>query len=426
MRKFFTSFLVATLMIMSGINVSLAMTYEEGYAKTKEYYEKLEVLENLDYVIACEALGVESDDKELGEDIISFDSTSNIAKSIIALTLHNDDPRNYNGVNYVEMLESRVHDDGAVYLDGEYLYAGPQVYGVFALYVVGSSKTELAADYLQTLQVENGLFGFPEYEDPDTTGWVIEALTLVNKEKYQETLVKALNAIKSCQNENAGFDNGFGVNACTQACVLMGLLTYDFNGIKNGSYDKGNTTPIDLLLQHQLDDGSFYYMIGDQSMSPFATVQGAQAIGYYFNGSVYEDAKSEYNDIVNPVTNITLNQSEVTLIEGKTVELKASVSPQTANQTIVWNIEDATIASIDDNGVVTAIKEGTTTVSVNSKNGLSAKCVIHVVKEEAKENSKTLDKNKVPETSDSFHILMYVVFMFISGFVVIRRKAFGR
>lgn len=433
MKKIFTCFLVAALMMMSGINTSSAMTYDESYEKIKNYYENKELLESVDHILTCESLGVESDDKHLDDDIFSTDYTSNIAKSIIAMVLHNDDPRNYKGVNYIELLENRVHNDGAVYLDGEYNFdANYQVYSVYALYAIGSSKLDLAADYLSTMAMDNGAFGFTygvRYEDVATTGWVIDALSLINKEKYNSVIQKAIDYIQSTQNSEAKYDPFFsGGDACTQSSALLGLMSYDKEGVLSTTYNKGTFNPYKALLTFQNDDGTFWsaYNGGVGYYDDYSTVQGALAVGYYKNGSVYESAKSEYNDIVNPVTIITLNQSEVTLIEGKTVELKASVSPQTANQTIVWNIEDATIASIDDNGVVTAIKEGTTTVSVNSKNGLSAKCVIHVVKEEAKENSETLDKNKAPETSDSFHILMYVVFMFISGFVVIRRKAFGR
>ena len=61
------------------------------------------------------------------------------------------------------------------------------------------------------------------------------------------------------------------------------------------------------------------------------------------------------------VTGITLDPEEVTVVEGETAEIKAVITPDNAtNKAVRWNITNPGIASVDENGVVTGIAEGTT------------------------------------------------------------------
>lgn len=53
----------------------------------------------------------------------------------------------------------------------------------------------------------------------------------------------------------------------------------------------------------------------------------------------------------------------VSLLSGGKIQLNAVVSPWTAeDKTVTWEVEDPTIATVDENGVVTALKEGQTAV----------------------------------------------------------------
>ena len=81
------------------------------------------------------------------------------------------------------------------------------------------------------------------------------------------------------------------------------------------------------------------------------------------------------------VTDVTLNKTELTLTEGDSETLTATVKPDDAtDKTISWSTSDATVASVDDNGKVTAIKAGTATITVKTKDGgKTATCKITVV-----------------------------------------------
>ena len=71
-----------------------------------------------------------------------------------------------------------------------------------------------------------------------------------------------------------------------------------------------------------------------------------------------------------PVTSVTLTPTSLTLTEGETANLTATVSPSDAdNPTVMWRSNDENVATVDDNGMVTAIAEGTATITVRTNDG---------------------------------------------------------
>lgn len=84
-----------------------------------------------------------------------------------------------------------------------------------------------------------------------------------------------------------------------------------------------------------------------------------------------------------PVTGVTLDQTSVALAPGGKVALKANVSPKDANDyTIVWKSLTPSVATVSTSGLVTAVKEGTTTITATVKDtGLMAICTVTVEKD---------------------------------------------
>lgn len=67
------------------------------------------------------------------------------------------------------------------------------------------------------------------------------------------------------------------------------------------------------------------------------------------------------------VTDITLSETEKALTEGETLTLTATVSPADAtNPAIEWSSSDVAVATVDENGVVTAVSEGEATITATS------------------------------------------------------------
>ncbi|MDO4357163.1 MAG: Ig-like domain-containing protein [Clostridia bacterium] len=77
---------------------------------------------------------------------------------------------------------------------------------------------------------------------------------------------------------------------------------------------------------------------------------------------------------------VTLSSSgTVSLQYGSTMRLNATVSPSTADYTISWKSSSAKIATVDQNGIVTPVKEGTVTITAKTNNGKKATVKIKVV-----------------------------------------------
>ena len=76
--------------------------------------------------------------------------------------------------------------------------------------------------------------------------------------------------------------------------------------------------------------------------------------------------------VIIPTTGITLDQTSGTLTEGDTVTLTATVSPSNAsNKSVTWETSNSTVATVVD-GVVTALKAGTATITAKTADGFSA------------------------------------------------------
>ena len=79
-----------------------------------------------------------------------------------------------------------------------------------------------------------------------------------------------------------------------------------------------------------------------------------------------------------PVSSVVLDRNSITLEEGQSTRLTATVLPEDAtNKTLVWSIMNSSVATIDQNGVVTGLQVGSTTVVVNCGNEF-AYCSVRV------------------------------------------------
>ena len=77
---------------------------------------------------------------------------------------------------------------------------------------------------------------------------------------------------------------------------------------------------------------------------------------------------------------IKLSQTEASLAPSDTVRLTAQILPANATDpTVVWSTSDESIATVDETGLVTALAEGTATITARSQDGnAEATCTITV------------------------------------------------
>lgn len=80
------------------------------------------------------------------------------------------------------------------------------------------------------------------------------------------------------------------------------------------------------------------------------------------------------------VTYINLSATELTLAGGSSMQLTATVNPDAAIKAVAWSIVDNSIATVSDNGIVNALKKGSTIVTATATDGtgITAQCFVTV------------------------------------------------
>lgn len=80
------------------------------------------------------------------------------------------------------------------------------------------------------------------------------------------------------------------------------------------------------------------------------------------------------------LTGIKLNKTSTTLTVNQTEKLTASAVPDGATlpQTVSWNSSDTTVATVSNDGTITAVKEGTTTITATANTDMTATCTVTV------------------------------------------------
>ena len=99
------------------------------------------------------------------------------------------------------------------------------------------------------------------------------------------------------------------------------------------------------------------------------------------------------------VTGILLSESEIEISNKGTHLLTATVSPENADdRTVTWISDDPSVATVDENGLVTAVSIGETTVSVTTTDGgYTASCAVTVIPREV-DITWVVGENKTVET----------------------------
>ncbi|MFQ7139079.1 S-layer homology domain-containing protein [Evtepia sp.] len=86
------------------------------------------------------------------------------------------------------------------------------------------------------------------------------------------------------------------------------------------------------------------------------------------------------NQATYKVAGVTLNRSNLSLTAGGNAWLRAAVQPDNAaNQSVTWASSDPSVATVDQNGVVTAVAPGAATITVTTVDGgFTAICTVTV------------------------------------------------
>ena len=111
------------------------------------------------------------------------------------------------------------------------------------------------------------------------------------------------------------------------------------------------------------------------------------------------------------VTEVTLDRTELTLTEGETETLTATVKPDNAdNRKVTWSSDKTEVATVGGDGKVTAVKAGEATVTVTTEDGgKTATCKVTVKAKAVNVTDVTLDKTELTLTEGETETLTATV-----------------
>lgn len=331
-EKIFT--VLTSIALTFALSFSAAFANDDAFLKSQNYLKTI-ALDSPDAVIAYEATGMEADYKadallnNFKETDYVTASYGDLAKSIIAISLLGENPKDFNKTNLVEILENRVQEDGTLTNDVNG-GCGATIWTLMALETVNSPKVKVVADKLSTMAMDNGAYWY-EYKGPnahlDTTGWAMEALSVAGRSTYDAAISKAYTFVQSKLNSADGsYDIGWGGNADTQSCVLEGLSVAGYTL---------DTNAYNYLLSYQNEDGTFNalnYNTFKLEPNAYASVEGARALGVINNGSFVLRARNDYTETTTPV--VTEPETPTTPTEPtKPSTTTPAVKPETTTTT---------------------------------------------------------------------------------------------
>ena len=118
--------------------------------------------------------------------------------------------------------------------------------------------------------------------------------------------------------------------------------------------------------------GGYWYYEGKHNISTRKKIKGVMS--YDFSKVPYHDIKfdklkksAEYKEPVIKVTELKLNTNKTEIEEGASFQLNVIVLPNDAqNKEVKWISSDTSVATVDEKGLVKAIKEGSATITVST------------------------------------------------------------
>ena len=120
----------------------------------------------------------------------------------------------------------------------------------------------------------------------------------------------------------------------------------------------------------------------------FATIDAKGKLTGVAEGEVLVRVKAEagteeaYEDVVIrvcvPATKISLNMTTASIEEGEELQLSAVIAPEDQTDTVVWTSANETVATVDENGLVTAHSTGIVKITAKTGSGKSASCTVTV------------------------------------------------
>ena len=128
------------------------------------------------------------------------------------------------------------------------------------------------------------------------------------------------------------------------------------------------------ITPQNVGDATFHIKVTFGTLNKDANGKTQLAVGlsYYLH---YYDI--EYTLHIVDVTSISIPES-LSLTIGETYTFAPVITDRNAQTTLTWSSDNKAVATVDENGTVTAVGQGTAVITCRAHNGVEAKCTINV------------------------------------------------
>ncbi|MDK2781865.1 MAG: hypothetical protein PWR13_893 [Archaeoglobi archaeon] len=199
--------------------------------------------------------------------------TIDYARTVLALKASGENPRNFEGIDFVELLKERIKENGQI---GDYIHT--TIWGILALSSVGEDVSK-SVEWLKSQQNEDGGFSWIPGGDSDfdDTAAAIQALIAGGEPRDSEVIQKALEYLRRGQNEDGGmsYEEGLQSNSASDAWTIQALVSA---GVNPAEWKKGEKSVVEHLLELQEEDGHFRYSTDYDSNPGYMTVCAIMAL----------------------------------------------------------------------------------------------------------------------------------------------------
>lgn len=155
----------------------------------------------------------------------------------------------------------------------------------------------------------------------------------------------------------------FEVEDCNLAYTADGKTGVSYAGVSSDPITSGGTLmTVTFRLKSDIQKAT-----GTFETAPIELYQGDNAVAI--------SSDSVKTSVTVEQTVVKLSKTKAVVVKGKTIQLKATVTPK---QSIKWSSENKKIATVNKNGKVTGKKGGTTKIIATAKDGTKATCKVTV------------------------------------------------
>ena len=386
--------------------------------------------------ITSEADGYQTGFREiiLTEDGYSHD----VIQLLNSKYLENVSVQEINGIKYVIGLNTNAQITDELIIDKDLVCGAiTEVNDIMIInYEVDQSIIEVGAEIPVTLTIKNNGNQLVESIDVVING---ENTTYDVSVKPGETVTLTANV--SCPESETAYnisvagnggtedeyqkqDNTISFSLCESNLVLNTSLlkSGDQIGVQAVVTNIGGTSTSGKITLYQSDGNecfseSFealdydevitfnYWMTEDELASAgermTIVVEGDQTDADLRDNQKVISLKYDYEPLPISAEGVTISQTEADLVPGETLQLTYTMIPETAaNKNATWSSSDESVATVDQNGLVTILSEGDAIITVTTEDGgYSATCTLHsLALVEAVNLSQTILKLQIGDT----------------------------